>query len=219
MRHAALAVLLALAAAPAFADAPDCNAPGIAPPTPANNHAMIADDYPAMSTVEGEEGVTMLSILISESGHVQDTKVVTSSGFARLDDAAAAAARMRWLYAPARKDGTPVACWWKTRVVWKLNGYGLDAVSSNFSNIIQMGAKDYPSGAASRKEAGVTMLAVAISKTGTLNDVRVMHSSGFADLDDAAVAAMRTRFHPGPGSLDGKPAVTILFVAVGWSLN
>ncbi|OSI18542.1 hypothetical protein BWD09_01875 [Neisseria dentiae] len=49
--------------------------------------------YPPLSEENGEEGTVRLRVLVSPSGSVADVKVARGSGFARLDRAAAGAAR------------------------------------------------------------------------------------------------------------------------------
>ena len=57
---------------------------------------------------------------------------------------------------------------------------------------------DYPRGARQRGEQGDVALEVDVNEAGTVDDVRVAASSGFAELDAAAVAAVRkARFVPG----------------------
>lgn len=57
---------------------------------------------------------------------------------------------------------------------------------------------DYPRGARQRGEQGDVALEVDVNEAGTVDDVRVVASSGFAELDAAAVAAVRkARFVPG----------------------
>lgn len=57
---------------------------------------------------------------------------------------------------------------------------------------------DYPRGARQRGEQGDVALEVDVNEAGTVDDVRVVASSGFAELDAAAVSAVRkARFAPG----------------------
>ena len=57
---------------------------------------------------------------------------------------------------------------------------------------------DYPRGARQRGEQGDVGLEVDVSEAGAVDDVRVVASSGFAELDAAAVAAVhKARFVPG----------------------
>ena len=65
-----------------------------------------APAYPPLSRRLGEEGKVVLRVELDEQGAVGAAKVATSSGFARLDEAALAAAR-RWRCTPAQRDGRP----------------------------------------------------------------------------------------------------------------
>ncbi|HGM2011479.1 TPA: energy transducer TonB, partial [Neisseria gonorrhoeae] len=49
--------------------------------------------YPALSMENDEQGMVVLSVLVSPGGHVESVKVVKSSGFSRLDNAARKAAQ------------------------------------------------------------------------------------------------------------------------------
>ena len=63
--------------------------------------------YPWRSRLRGEQGTVLLSVRVSERGHVSDARVVQSSGSEALDEAARAAVK-RWTFHPARRDGRPV---------------------------------------------------------------------------------------------------------------
>lgn len=65
-----------------------------------------APAYPPLSRRLGEEGKVVLRVELDEQGAVGAAKVATSSGFARLDEAALAAVR-RWRCTPAQRDGRP----------------------------------------------------------------------------------------------------------------
>lgn len=65
-------------------------------------------EYPAVSRRMGEEGKVILRILINEKGRPERIEVRTSSGSARLDEAARKAAA-RALFQPHLEDGKPVA--------------------------------------------------------------------------------------------------------------
>lgn len=64
---------------------------------------------------------------------------------------------------------------------------------------------EYPKGARQRGEQGQVTLELAVDARGGVASVRVVETSGFADLDEAAVRAARAaRFNP---ALSGKTAV------------
>ena len=68
----------------------------------------IKPDYPKGARQRGEQGNVVLEILVNEAGRVDDVKVVTSSGFSELDEAAIRAARAA-RFTPAKRGRTAVA--------------------------------------------------------------------------------------------------------------
>lgn len=67
-------------------------------------------DYPALSRRLGEEGRTLLRVLISPEGLPRDIQLQASSGFSRLDQAALQTVR-RWRFVPAMRGGETFAAW------------------------------------------------------------------------------------------------------------
>lgn len=67
----------------------------------------VAPAYPSQSRRFGEEGTVVLRVELDESGHVAVARVSSSSGHARLDEAALSAVRT-WRCNPARRNGQPV---------------------------------------------------------------------------------------------------------------
>ena len=62
---------------------------------------------------------------------------------------------------------------------------------------------DYPKGARQRGEQGDVILEIRVNVEGTVDDVRVATSSGFAELDEAAVKAARAaKFSPARSGRD-----------------
>jgi TonB family protein len=222
MRGAGLLFLLVLAATPALAgDMPSCTDPGIIMPKPANKHGLPSDSYPLLSVVLGEQGNVTLAIVIAPDGKVADVKVEKSSGFARLDDAAVAAVKSGWLYTPAVKDGQAIACRWRTTVAWAMRGNGFDmgGMEKSLINIVRMKPDDFPPAALTAHEQGVTGLLVAVDENGKVAQTKVLHSSGFPDLDAAAESIARDKWSASPGRLTGKTFKTAFVVAVVWALD
>jgi len=89
-----------------------------APPAPAPRQARvdapprpkraIRPEYPKGSRQRGEEGQVTLEIEVGSSGACTAVRVVTSSGFAELDEAAVRAARGA-RFTPAKSEGRSVA--------------------------------------------------------------------------------------------------------------
>jgi protein TonB len=64
--------------------------------------------YPSMSRRLGEEGRVMLWVMVEADGLPSKVEVRTSSGHARLDQAAVDAVR-NWKFVPARRGSEPVS--------------------------------------------------------------------------------------------------------------
>jgi protein TonB len=63
--------------------------------------------YPRQARLRGEQGMVLLLVRVSEVGRVSDVRVVRSSGFESLDEAALTAVK-RWTFHPARRGDKPV---------------------------------------------------------------------------------------------------------------
>jgi protein TonB len=76
----------------------------------------------------------------------------------------------------------------------------------------------YPALARRRRQEGVVLLSVRVDAAGRPESVEVQVSSGFASLDDAAVAAV-TRWEFEPGRLDGEPVASQVEVPIHFQLG
>jgi TonB family protein len=186
---------------------------GVTSPTPTNLHAPSAEAYPPLSVMQGEEGATRLGYTVAENGSVRDVHVEKSSGFARLDSASMQAATT-WRFSPAVKNGKPVACAWETIVAWRLTDN--DDASASF-NVVEMTKADYPPGAFERGEQGVTTITLQISENGTVTNAAMTRSSGYADLDGAALNIVMTRWKISPAMLSGRGIRSVAELSVVWS--
>ena len=61
--------------------------------------------YPDAAQVNGEQGDVVLTLKVTESGHVRGVQITRSSGFPDLDNAAVAGV-MGWRYLPADDSST-----------------------------------------------------------------------------------------------------------------
>ena len=76
--------------------------------------------YPTMSRRLGEEGTVVLLLTVDEQGRVTEATVQSSSGFERLDNAAAKEAVRRWRFLPGTIDGKVSAMQMPIRVIFKI---------------------------------------------------------------------------------------------------
>jgi protein TonB len=75
--------------------------------------------YPPASRRAGEEGTTVLRVLVDEHGRPGDVSIVHSSGFPRLDQSAVEAIR-RWTFAAARNGSQTVRAYTTVKVSFRL---------------------------------------------------------------------------------------------------
>jgi protein TonB len=82
-------------------------------------HTCEEPEYPSASRRSGETGTVTLRFLIDTGGHVIDSKIETSSGFARLDRAARESLS-QCMFKPVLVDGKPEQSWAVIRYKWRL---------------------------------------------------------------------------------------------------
>ncbi len=99
--------------------------PAVAKPEPVKTRA-LADFktcakpvWPKQSLRDENQGAVNLAFLIGTDGKVLDSKVVKSSGFAPLDEAAREGIE-KCTFIPATADGAPVQAWMQMQYVWTL---------------------------------------------------------------------------------------------------
>jgi len=77
-------------------------------------------EYPPTSRRLGEQGSLILQVLVDVDGRVVASKLVQSSGFARLDEAALEGVKTNYRFTPGSLDGKPAEMWYTFRFTWKL---------------------------------------------------------------------------------------------------
>jgi protein TonB len=76
--------------------------------------------YPKLSAKLHEEGLVTLRVLVNSNGSADEVRLQTSSGSARLDEAARATVRS-WKFVPARRGNEPVPAWVLIPISFKLD--------------------------------------------------------------------------------------------------
>jgi protein TonB len=90
---------------------------------PSNNAEYLQNPkpaYPAMSKRLGEQGKTVVRVLIGVDGLPKKASVRNSSGYERLDEAARAAV-MSWRYVPGKKNGVVEEMEFDVPINWVIN--------------------------------------------------------------------------------------------------
>lgn len=115
------ATLALLAATLPAAAADDLKPAPKATPAVADFNTCEKPVWPREALRREQQGAVTLSFLIAEDGAVGDSRVIKSSGYPLLDDAARdGIAKCR--FKPSTLDGKPVAAWMKMQYRWTLEG-------------------------------------------------------------------------------------------------
>jgi TonB family protein len=153
--------------------------------------------YPADSKRKGETGKCVVRIQVNADGEVSVAQVVSSTGFERLDDACLAAfSDVR--FHPATLDGKPISSWSIFSISWTL-GKPIENRAADFSLVPQIqdnfrfdvGPKYYPEASRAMHQEGDCVVKVYVAENGTLGDMAVSKSTGFATLDQACISAVQ----------------------------
>ena len=76
-------------------------------------------EYPPQAVRLGQSGIVELEFLVDVDGSALDSRVKSSSGFPRLDDAARKALQL-CKFKPATEDGKSIKAWGALKYEWKL---------------------------------------------------------------------------------------------------
>lgn len=75
--------------------------------------------YPPASRRAGEQGTVRVKVLVDQKGRASQVQVAQSSGFPRLDEAAAEAVR-KWRFQAATDGTNPIMAWTQVNVTFRL---------------------------------------------------------------------------------------------------
>ena len=197
--------------------------------------------YPLPSLVENEEGRAVVTIAVAADGRVNDAKIVSSSGYPRLDQAALQVAKSQWVFAPTIEHQLPDSDMLAVNVDWTLpfEDFSL-AVPSTFPGqdpllpvselrggvappraMAQQGvtAEDYPPESILNYEQGTIGVRILVKDDGVPGEVEVLVSSGFPRLDEAARTMILRRWRYRPATKNGVPLASWLPTNVTFRLE
>jgi TonB family protein len=196
------------------------------PPQAMNSHAVTAEDYPPDSVRLQEQGAVKLQYFIETDGNVSDCRLIESSGFPRLDDAACVLVR-KWQFKPATVlDGSPVAIWMPVTIVFALKNDSVPSPASGASSQSTppvavtdhaVTAADYPP--ISLLEQAKIGIKYTVGADGSVIECAVTMTSGKTRLDDAACTLAKRRWKFKPATQDGRPVAASLSEDVIFALK
>jgi outer membrane biosynthesis protein TonB len=150
--------------------------------------------YPAESQRRRERGIAIFLVSIGTDGAPTNVAITRSGASQRLTDGAIEHIKAHWRW-PASMQECPQA----VTVIW-LEVYSAAFPEPDFH--VKMPLSAYPPGAAEKVEDGSTLLEIETDGQGAVTGGRVIHTSGFSDLDDQSLAVVKNS----PALLKGQPA-------------
>ena len=81
----------------------------VAPTGISSQSPLTGGDYPSRSHDKGEQGTIVLRVIVDVDGKLSDCRIASSSGYARLDDAAKLKLCRKLKVKPATLNGVPIA--------------------------------------------------------------------------------------------------------------
>ena len=195
-----------------------------AAPSPTGNSHTCYEWYPPAALAAGEEGKTTLSFRIGTDGVPKNISVVSGSGFADLDEAAAKCAAA-WKYRPATAGGLPVEADWKATVEWSKSpgktvyltlGRGHMAAEPATDHQQLIGSPVCPNPMRPAAPLGrISTVMFWVLPDGSITHLKLIRSSGDDKLDALALeCAAQWRYTP---LQDGSARhVRVMFVPIPW---
>ncbi len=212
-------------------------------PRPVGMTHVCGDLYPAQAPATRPKAGPKLKYVITADGTVKNIEIAISSGDPSLDKAAVACAT-RWKYKPARLNGRPVDMEGENNVGWTMPEPVAEepamtiATQSNtitvqskvsslppISSPVSIGkphscsvTEFYPREAIAAGMQGTTTIAFTITVQGTVENVRVVGTSGYDLLDQTAVMCAKA-WRYSPAIAAGGPIAVPWKAQVGFLLN
>ncbi|MDE1149326.1 MAG: TonB family protein [Azospirillaceae bacterium] len=206
--------LVAVIAAPAWADAGAANDPAKGRIDAAT---FTPPDYPAASRDQGEEGRVTITVQCQADGRTSDPKVTESSGFEHLDNAVlASSATLRCIPGQDPATHAPVAGEISFRYRFKLDA-GKVLPALDWASILKYSPR-YPVHEFHGDHSNtIVASALLCGENGQITDAEIMLPSGAPAFDEAVVQAARAgQWHCTPGQDRGTQAPFATWVPMRW---
>ena len=150
-------------------------------------HALVP--YPDLSQRRREQGITIFSVSIGADGTPTDVTSARSSASQSLNDGAIEYIKAHWRWPAPRIYCGQNTAQTVVNVVWG-EVYAASVPKADFH--FKMPISAYPPGALDKLETmSSTLLEIETDAQGAVTDERVIHTSGFSDLDDQALAVVK----------------------------
>lgn len=194
-------------------------------PIPKGNPGQWANtsDYPSAALQKQIEGTTGFRVTVGPDGFVTQCQIISSSGSSELDQATCTNVQRRARFDPALDaQGKPMPGTYANRVRWQIPSFAFTelfprppvALNYGWTRILP---EDFPKAVVDEKRYGNAKIELAILPDGTVQNCKIIESSGHADLDDAScnVGKSRATFKPAL-DIEGRPTEGRLRTILKW---
>jgi TonB family protein len=157
-------------------------------------------EYPLESRRQREQGVCAVRLQVDRDGFVRAMQLVASTDYQRLDVACLAAFEHAQ-FIPATLNGQPVPNWINVPLAFRLwpAGGPAKAVTDDQLRVpivqkeygLKIGPDFYPAASRELHQEGDCAVRVLVKEDGTVSNMSVTKSTGFATLDQACIAAIQ----------------------------
>ena len=136
------------------------------------------------------ESTLFLSLLVDEGGQVREAKIETSSGLPAFDQAVLHAARGA-RFRPGTVDCEPVEQWTTIMIPGEDSSTDSPPEYTSKNEMARFLEREYPVILRDRSIGGTTIVWLHVGERGRVQEVRVLRSSGYRELDRAALRVAR----------------------------
>jgi TonB family protein len=165
----------------------------------------------------GGDTTTELTYSITPDQKIVDVTLLSSSGTPKLDETALNCVAA-WRLDGTGNDGASSVGPHRAAMIWMKEDGAFGDLSGEFRPVASNCVGYYPPRAVRVGAEGTTILQFRVTTGGYVLSAQVTQSSGYADLDNAALACIKF-FHYHPAMKDGKPVEIITKAAIKWALE
>jgi TonB family protein len=155
-------------------------------------------EFPPQLFAHGEKGVCVIRFQGDVDGVIRASEIVSSTGFKGLDAACAAAVAQQAIL-PETIGGKPVTRWATMPIFMNTKGdahkdyrksaHSVPWIEDTFR--LEVGPNYYPDTSRGIHQEGDCTVRVLVSEGGSVSDVSISKSTGFAPLDAASITAVQ----------------------------
>jgi protein TonB len=173
-------------------------------PTP-GSHRITARDYPRLSIEQGEIGTVVVRALVLEDGTVGQVDKIESSGWPRLDNAAASTVKSRFRYKPGTVDGVPARMGMTIQMTYQLGSNAPNAQRRHLCYAQPAIGLDIRMGSNATADKFPVNEWLHLIADGSIDDIVLLTDQGWMHLSPSIVQSISLASHRTPSMATTNP--------------